>query len=189
MRNVKRSAFSGGVVLLLLLLSIVLGYISDQALGYLDRIRYPKPFSEEISYYSDQYELDEHIVYAMIRELSDFSSNRVSDDGRIGLMQLSRETFLWLTEEHFAEDLDAGMLYEPETNIRYGCCYLLYLTTRYDSWEMVYAAYLCGPETVDTWLSDASEGEFDEDIIRDQGVRKRVDKIQRAVDKYKKLYA
>jgi soluble lytic murein transglycosylase len=106
-------------------------------------------------------------------------------------MQLSADTFRELTEKHLNEGLDSGLLYEPSTNIRYGCYYLLYLTTRFDSWDATYAAYLCGEETVDIWYGEwkqSASTESTEFDIPDEKIRKTVDKIQRTVEKYKKLY-
>ncbi len=190
MRNPRRSAFSGAVVICLLAVAVLLGYTTDHMLTRLEKEIYPTDFSEQVMACAEQYDLDAHIIYAMIKELSDFSSNHISDDGRIGLMQLSEETFLWLTNEKLQEELDAGLLYEPKTNIRYGCYYVLYLTTRYELWDAVYAAYLCGTETVDAWYAQwknnaTPSGEFE---IQDAEILKKVQEIQRTVDKYQKLY-
>ena len=191
MRAARRSIFSGGIVACLLVLAVLLGYLTDLLWSRWDRYRYPTEFSEDVVACAERYDLDEHMIYALIKVLSNFSSNHISEDGRIGLMQLSEETFLWLTDEHLHENLDSGLLYEPSTNIRYGCYYLLYLTTRYDSWDAVFAAYLCGVETVDVWYTewqlawDVSTSDF---VLPDAEVRKKVAKIQRIVEKYKELY-
>lgn len=177
--------------MLLLVAAVLLGYLTDIALTEFDRFLYPTDFSELVEEYAAQYDLEPCIVYALIKELSNFSSNRVSPDGKIGLMQLSEETFLWLTQDHLGENLNVGLLYDPATNIKYGCYYLLYLTTRYESWDAVYAAYLYGPETVDIrygeWLAEPAQtrGEF---RISSEEIQKEINKIQRAVDKYQKLY-
>ena len=186
MRSVKRSAYASVTVILLLAVAVLLGYVSDLLWTRWERYRYPMAFSEDVAACAEQYDLEEAVIYAMIKELSNFSSNRISDDGRIGLMQLSEETFMWLTTEQLGENLDPGLLYDPTTNIRYGCYYLLYLTTRYDSWETVFAAYLSDPSLVDKWLMDApTEQEF---VIPNEEISQKASKIQRSVDKYKKLY-
>ena len=186
MRSVGRSVFSSGLVIILLCVAVVLGYTTDVLITRAEKFIYPTDFSEQVMACAENYDLDPHIIYAMIKELSNFSSNRISDDGRIGLMQLSEDTFMWLTTEQLGENLDPGLLYDPTTNIRYGCYYLLYLTTRYDSWETVFAAYLSDPSLVDKWLMDAStEHEF---VIPNEEISQKASRIQRSVDKYKKLY-
>ena len=186
----RRSVFSSGIVALLLVIAVVLGYATDRLWDQVDRYLYPTDFSEQVAKYAEQYDLDIYIVYALIKELSNFSSNHISDEKQIGLMQLSEETFLWLTTSQLGENLDPGMLYDPSTNIRYGCYYLLYLTTRYNSWDAVFAAYMCGEETVDPWYEAwLLNAESDtENLIPDQTIYKKILKIQRSVEKYKKLY-
>ena len=191
MRPAKRSVFASGVVALLLVLAALLGYVTDLVWIRWERYRYPQKYAENVKSCAEQYELDEAVIYAMIKVLSNFASNRVSEDGRIGLMQLSEETFRQISDEHLKEHLDSGLLYEPSTNIRYGCYYLLYLTTRYESWDAVFAAYLCGAEAVDAWYAewqDNAEQANTPFVIQDEDARKSVEKIQRTVDKYKELY-
>ena len=191
MRSAKRTAFSSGIVILLLSISVLLGYITDWLWTHWEKQYYPVDFSQEIFSSAETYDLDPYIICALIKELSDFQSNHVSEEKRIGLMQLSEETFRILTEEHLGENLNSGLLYEPATNIRYGAYYLLYLTTCYESQEAIFAAYLCGREKVDGWYRDwqlNADFESAEFVIPDQETREKVAKIQRTIDKYKKLY-
>ena len=58
------------------------------------------------------------------RTESGFDSGAVSSAGAVGLMQLMPATFEWLTDGMLFEHLEPGMLYDPETNVRYGCFYL-----------------------------------------------------------------
>lgn len=191
MRSAKRTAFSSGIVILLLAASVVLGYLTDLLWTRWERQYYPVDFSNEVLSCAEQYDLDPFVIYALIKELSNFRSNYVSEDNRIGLMQLSEETFEQLTEDFLGENLNSGLLYEPATNIRYGSYYLLYLTTCYESQEAILAAYLCGREKVDNWYlaweADA-ESETTDFVIPDKKTQDKVLKIQRTIDKYKKLY-
>ena len=52
------------------------------------------------------------------------------------------------------EDLETGILYDPETNIRYGTYYLSLLYSEFQVWDTVYAAYNAGRGKVNEWLSD-----------------------------------
>lgn len=188
MRSAKRSAFTSLIVIVLLTLAIALGYFTDMLWMRWERSCFPTLFSDDVISCAEQYDLDADMIYAVIKVTSNFASNHISEDGRIGLMQLSEETFRWLSDEHLRENLDSGLLYEPSTNIRYGCYYLLYLTTCYESWDAVLAAYLVDQYTVDPWYWEwqaDSEAEF---IIPDSEIQKKVTKIQQTVDKYKKLY-
>ena len=50
------------------------------------------------------------------------------------------------------EDKDAGILYDPETNIRYGAYMMSYLYTEYSRWNTVFAIMDAGQDTVDQWM-------------------------------------
>ena len=69
-------------------------------------------------------------------------------------MQLMPSTFEWLTDDKLFEHLESGMLYDPETNIKYGTYCLSYLYDRYGDWELALAAYNGGLGNVDKWLED-----------------------------------
>ena len=188
MRSSRRSAFTSAIVIILLALAVTLGYITDLVWERWECSLYPTEFSHDVISCAEQYDLDADMIYALIKVMSNFTSNHVSEDGRIGLMQLSEDTFRWLSDEHLRENLDSGLLYEPSTNIRYGCYYLLYLTTCYESWDAIFAAYLVGTDTVDQWIIESQLGSDGDLIIPDTKVQKKVVKIQQTVDKYKKLY-
>ena len=112
------------IVILLLGVSLLLGYLTDIILNMIDRTRYPLAFSESVTVLTEQYPVPDSLVYALIKCESNFASNHVTEEGRIGLMSLSEETFLHLTTDVLGENLNEGLLYDPETNLRYGIYYL-----------------------------------------------------------------
>ena len=94
-------------------------------------------------------------------------------------MQLMPETYLWLVERSGAE---AGDIYDPEENIKYGVYLLSILYERYGEDETVFAAYNAGIGNVDKWLAEEEyEIKFDE-------TKNYVNKVKTAQEKYKKLY-
>ena len=103
-------------------------------------------------------------------------------------MQIMPSTFDWLmTQTH--EDYESGMLYDPDTNIKYGTTYLKWLHLRYDNWETVYAAYNAGYARVDEWLADgvhSKDGKLTDIPIRETS--EYVEKVAASADKYEKLY-
>ena len=139
--------------------------------------------------YSYENGIPEYVVYSVIKVESSFNSGAVSKDGAIGLMQMMPETFNWLTSVK-KENLDSAMLYDPETNIKYGSYYLSYLYVRYGSWDEVYAAYNAGQGKVDEWLADETlvdqNGKLKE--IPYKETRKYVEKLKDTNEIYKRLY-
>ncbi|MBQ8208247.1 MAG: lytic transglycosylase domain-containing protein [Clostridia bacterium] len=176
-------------IIVIIVISIIAGFVIDDICDSIDRKTHPRTYSEYVEKYSEMYGVPEEVIYATIRTESDFVSNAVSSAGAIGLMQIMPDTFKWLCEKN-GESLEEGMLYDPETNIRYGTYYLSYLYSEFGLWETVYAAYNCGPGRVKEWQT--SEEYADENgILIDIPFRETSDyvkKVSKAVTVYEKLY-
>ena len=108
----------------------------------------------------------------------------------MGLCQIMPDTFLWLTDEVLFEHFEAGMLYDPETNIRYGTYYLSRLYDQFGDWSLAFAAYNAGPGRVEEWLADPDlvDGEGGLRKIPYKETRNYVKKMNRAWERYEKLY-
>lgn len=178
------------IIALILLLSIGLGFLSDFAITCFEKNAYRRDFGEYVSVYAHKYGVPETLIFAVIRTESSFDSGAVSRVGAVGLMQLMPETFEWLTDEILFEHLESGMLYDPETNIRYGTYYLSRLYDRYGRWDLALAAYNGGPGNVDKWLEDDSyaDGEGGLRRIPFKETRQFVKKVTNAWDMYERLY-
>lgn len=178
------------VITLILLLSIGLGFLSDFAITCFEKNAYPREYEEYITVYADKYGIPEALVYAIVRTESKFDSGAVSSAGAVGLMQMLPDTFKWLTDEILFDHFDSGMLYDPETNIRYGTYYLSRLYDRYGRWDLALAAYNGGVGNVDKWLVDDSyaDGEGGLKRIPFRETRQYVKKVMDAWDMYERLY-
>ncbi len=148
-KAVKRAVF----VVLLLIASIMAGYITDSVLKKNEVAEYPLLYSEYVDKYADMYNVPKEIVFAVIKTESDFNPNAVSSIGAIGLMQLIPATFEWVCEK---EDIEytAENIRDPEINIRCGIYYLSYCYSQFEIWETSYAAYNAGCNRVKKWLLD-----------------------------------
>ena len=178
---------------LLVALSIGFGFGFDAAMTAVERNRYPQDASltDAVKQKSEQYGIPETVLWAILHTGSGFASNYVSADGAIGLMQLTPDQFEFIYTNLWAKDApEAGLLYDPATNLEAGSAYLSYLYSRYGVWEQVFAAYVVGTDTVDAWLKDPS-------CLSAQGVlqnipNKQVDayvkSVNEAIDQYTKLY-
>ena len=176
------------LVILILATCLIDSYRDDIA-----RIKYPKQYSTYVEHYAKAYDLPPHLVYAVIRTESNFDSNAQSAAGAIGLMQLMPSTFRWITDDVLRERLDDGMIYDPETNVRYGCLYLRRLYDRYGEWSAALAAYNAGPGRVDAWLDDPAmldeAGRLDPTAIPTEETRRYVPAVLDAMRQYDQLYA
>ena len=185
-RNPPRAA----VIVFLAVAAIGLGFFADFLITCFEKQAYPREYAEYVEVYAEQYGVPETMIFAVIRTESGFDSGAVSHAGAVGLMQIMPDTFAWLTNEMLFDHLDEGMLYDPETNIKYGTYYLSRLYDRYGDWELALAAYNGGQGNVDEWLEDSAyaDGEGGLKEIPFRETRQYVKKALKARDVYERLY-
>jgi soluble lytic murein transglycosylase len=99
-------------------------------------------YDEIINIASRQFNVDPHLVKAIIKAESSFDPHAISESGAQGLMQLMPDT---------ARDMRVNNPFDPEENILGGTKYLSLLLTRFKrNTRLAVAAYNVGPTTVDT---------------------------------------
>ncbi len=179
--------------LLLIAFSVGFGFAFDAVATTVEKSKYPRPEAllAKVQATCATYGLPEAVVFATIQNGSDFASNALSEDGRIGLMQLTPERFNTIrTELQGLSPAEAGLLYDPDTNLAGGCAYLTHLYEHYGVWNLVYAAYYAGDEVVDAWLSDSSLTDENGVLhtLPDEQAAAYVKQMERAVEYYTKLY-
>lgn len=115
----------------------------------------PKKYSEFVEKYSEEYNIDEYLVYSVIHAESGFKKEAVSHKAAIGLMQITESTGQWAAEKIGIEGFETDNLHDPETNIKIGCWYLSELLKQFDGEiSTALAAYNAGNGKVSGWLSD-----------------------------------
>ena len=175
------------ICVILAALIAVCGY-----LGYDRWQRYTHPIKYEqlVDKYSKENGLDKYLVYSVIKTESGFDPSAVSNVGARGLMQIMEDTFDWVKFRLGDENACYLDMYDPETNIRYGCWLLGYLCDEFGNVEAAMAAYHAGRGQVNEWLSDSkySTDGIHLDDIPISDTAHYVRKIVRAMDTYKKLY-
>lgn len=186
---IKKTILRSVAVIIIASLSVCVGFLIDNVLDDIDRKNHPQEFRDYVSKYSEAYGVPEYIIYAVIKNESDFDSSTVSGAGAIGLMQIMPSTFEWMCEL-LGEDYERGMLYDPETNIKYGTYYLSYLYGIYARWPTVYAAYNAGMGTVDGWLKNSSCSHDGVSLyyIPYEETREFTASVKKSAELYAKLY-
>lgn len=185
----KEALMRSVVIITILVLSVICGSLFQFFYDKYERNAYPKEYEEYVEKYASQYGVPESIVYAVIKTESGYDSGAVSDAGAVGLMQMMPDTFNWLTTLT-KENLDKGLLYDPETNIKYGTYYLSYLYLKYGSWDTVYAAYNAGEGNVDEWLGEALDADGAKKLgeIPFEETENYIKKVNKAAEIYDRLY-
>lgn len=127
-------------------------------------------WQDEIERYAAQYNLQPAFVTAIIRTESSFRTEAESSVGARGLMQLMPDTAQWIAGKLGDRTYSFDRMYDAETNIRYGCWYLGYLSRLFHGdAELVSGAYHAGQTTITSWLSDRTKSS--------DGVRLDLDKL------------
>lgn len=128
---------------------------------------------------------------AVILAESSYRPDAVSSANAQGLMQLLPSTAEWIAEK-LGETYVEGSLFDPATNVKYGCWYLGFLLRRYGGdMACASAAYHAGQGTVDKWLADP---EYSDDgvTLRAMGYAATQTYVKRVLEyyeKYETLYA
>ncbi len=175
--------FAGGIVF------FVTSYYEDTK-DELEKLSYPIEYSEYVEKASAEYDLDEALIYAVIRTESSFNSEAQSPVGACGLMQVMPSSFEWLqslrgtTGEYTTEDL-----FDPEICIDYGCYLLRYFMDTYEDERCAIAAYNAG-FVVGEWLEDENYSVDGKTLIDAPypETSEYIKKVESAKEMYIKLY-
>ena len=140
-----------GTAIMIIIVVILIVLFKDKLL----KILYPKTYSEIISVYAEEYDVEENLIYAVIKAESNFESQAVSNRDAIGLMQIVEETAIDVAKKNNI-DIDTENIEEEildiDNNINIGTKYLSTLLTQYGNIEVALAAYNAGIGTVNNWI-------------------------------------
>ncbi len=110
----------------------------------------------------DGFQLDRALLFAFMRQESNFTSWATSHAGARGLMQLMPATASYIHRDRSLRGSGKTRLYQPEFNIMLGQKYINYLmkkeTTR-GNLLLVISAYNAGPGNVAKWLRRTNHGD------------------------------
>lgn len=109
---------------LLIVLAIGFGFAFDGVMTAIERHKYPirEELADAVRTKSELYNIPEEILWATLHATGGFSSNKVSPNGAIGLMQITPARFEFICTEILNVGVrDVGLLYDPMTNLDAGC--------------------------------------------------------------------
>jgi len=157
------------------------------------KIIYPLKYDNYVETYSEKYNVDKYLIYAIIKAESNFDNHAVSSKEAKGLMQLMKSTAKDISKKlelNIQDDEIENRLLDPEFNINLGTKYISILLEKYNSVELALIAYNAGSGNVDTWLENGtlkSDGSNVEEVPYKE-TNSYVRKILRDYDIYKNLY-
>ena len=153
------------------------------------RFLYPQKHAALVEEEAAEFGLDAELVYAVIKTESGFDAGAVSHAGAMGLMQLTQETFDWISSLYPPED-GAGDVFDPAANVHCGCALLRLLLDQYGSLDVALAAYNAGMGNVSQWLESGQYSHDGETLhtIPYPETDAYVRKVRRAYEIYTRLY-
>ncbi len=115
------------------------------------RLSYPRAFRPMVEAASREFDVPEHLLYAVMREESRFRAAVTSWAGAMGLMQVMPDTGREIARR-LGEPFEPDDLFQPETSIRFGAWYLREMLDRFGTVDAALAAYNAGPGNAARWL-------------------------------------
>jgi len=158
----------------------------DRAINIADRTvqlhdlaqRFPTLHREPLEAAAKQNDLDEALVYGIIRQESRFNPDARSSAGALGLMQLMPATARWVARQIDVKPFRADMLSRPETNLQMGTYYLRRVLSDLGHPILATAAYNAGPGRARRWRDERPlEGAIYTETIPFNETREYVKKV------------
>ena len=193
-RKRRHSRHVAGITTLVVLILALAGLAAWALFGRYPQLtvqNYPVAYEDLIRACAAENGLDPAYPAAVILAESSYQPEAVSSANAQGLMQLLPDTADWIAGK-FDETYAEGCLFDPETNIRYGCWYLGFLMRRYNGdMTCASAAYHAGQGTVDKWLADPaySADGATLDRIGYGSTETYVQRVLKYYEKYAEIYA
>ncbi len=154
-----------------------------------ERVMFPRTYREVVEEQAKAFELEESLVYAVIKAESNFDPDAQSSVGAMGLMQMMPNTFIWM-QSMLGETYEENALYEPEVSVRFGCALLRLLLDEYGDLTAALSAYNAGMGNVTSWLSDTAYSLDGKTLsaIPFSETRMYVQKVLRYKENYENIY-
>lgn len=155
---------------------------------FIHKIIYPKKYNEFVSKYSKEFNVDENLVYSIMKAESKFIEDAESHKGAKGLMQISDITRDWAVSELNIKDID---IFSPNDNIKIGCWYIQKLFKEFGQLELVIAAYNGGSGNVAKWLKNKEYSLDGENLynIPFEETKNYVKKVLKNYKNYNQIYS
>ena len=154
---------------------------------------YPLEYRDLIESMAAEFNLAPAFVASIVRNESSFQPWAESAVGARGLMQLMPETAEWIARKIKMQSYAFDRMYDPESNVQFGCWYLNYLAALFHGDPVCVAcAYHAGQGQVTAWLSDpliSSDGAaLDLNSMSDGPTKTYARRVIKAYGIYQTLY-
>lgn len=177
------------VAVLVLILFAIGSFFAPQIILEIEYQVFPLKYTDYVKESSEEFGVDEAVIYAVIKTESSFRPDVTSSAGARGLMQMIESAFDWSQQRYgLSSRLNFDEAFDPKTNIKFGTHILKLLFDEFGDKDLVFAAYHAGRGNVIAWLQNP---EYSKDGVLmniPADTRHYVNKVNRALSMYQKLY-
>lgn len=141
------------IITIIILIVVFLGVFKEK----IQKIIYPKEYKEIVSIYTEKYNVEENLIYAVIKAESNFDNKAISNRNALGLMQIMEDTAKDIAKKYNIKIDYSNTKQEilnVKNNINIGTKYLSILLEKYRNKEVALAAYNAGIGRVDEWIDN-----------------------------------
>ncbi|MFO1320363.1 MAG: transglycosylase SLT domain-containing protein [Burkholderiales bacterium] len=153
-------------------------------------LRYPTPYQDLLRASAKEFDLDDALVYGLVRQESRFNASARSNVGAAGLMQIMPATARWVAQKLGLKEWRHAIDSAPDANVNFGAYYLKQMLTRLEgSAVLASAAYNAGPGRAQGWRGSAPlEGAIYVDTIPFTETRDYVRKVLTNATHYARIF-
>lgn len=145
----KKGKHIGFAITISLALMLYIGY------GKIAQMIFPFSYQEYVERASEEFQIEPHLILAVMKAESRHQKDAVSHKGAVGLMQIMPTTGIWIAEQLQMNDFQVEQLKDPEINIMFGTWYLSFLLNEFNQrLPVALASYNAGPGKVREWLAN-----------------------------------
>ena len=153
-KNKRKNIKQLNIFLTLILLVVIIYMI-------VTNIMYPRKYKNIVEQAAGIYNVDPNLIYAVIKQESNFNKNALSSSGAKGLMQIMDATANEIVRKIPSINNKNYEIYEPFVNINIGTRYLAMLLSYFDgNYYLALAAYNAGLGRISSWF-DAPYDTYD----------------------------
>ncbi len=180
MFNMKRI-----MIILFIALILFLGYKSEPKI--LLFIQYPQQYKEYVFKYSELYQIEDELIFSIIKAESNFYPYAKSKKDAKGLMQIIDQTWDWGCSELGYKSMN---YYSINDNIKIGTWYIRKLINEFGTEELAVLAYNAGSGNVTSWIKKGylSGSDYTKWNVPFEESRRYVEKVMNYKNKYSLIY-
>lgn len=177
------------VIIIVIVLTMII--IFFKGIDIYKRFTYPIKYENYVEEFAEKYNVDEYLIYSLIKTESGFNPEAVSNVGAKGLTQIMPDTFDWIKYRlGDKRELIHDDIFKPKISIQYGTYMMKLLLDEYGDKKTALAAYHAGRSQVNEWLllEENSSNGITLDKIPSKNTAHYVSKVMKAYDGYNNLY-